>query len=224
MNIFLNKLPFYSKIKIIFAPEMKDKNEIRAKIISAAESLFERYGYEKTTMEDIAGKVNLGKTAMYYYYKSKSQIFSEVLDSEFSGMRSQLEAIRSKQFPNQLSQLREYLKTRMYLMRKTAVYRHYLLESFLQRGGEISDILQDARDRFDLWEKEYFSDVCKKGHESNFLSDKVKPETFGEMLIMLLKGLEAQFSTTCDPESSRSTYEEVLDRMLTGCMAQTAKI
>ncbi len=48
-------------------------------IISAAENLFHHYGYAKTSLEDIAREVALGKATIYYYFDSKEDIFFEVL-------------------------------------------------------------------------------------------------------------------------------------------------
>lgn len=47
----------------------------REEIINAAKSLIAQYGYKKTTMDDIAKKVGKSKSALYYYYKTKEEIF-----------------------------------------------------------------------------------------------------------------------------------------------------
>jgi AcrR family transcriptional regulator len=46
---------------------MDDKKE---RIITIAEQLFARFGIQKTTMEDIAKKARMGKSTMYYYFKT----------------------------------------------------------------------------------------------------------------------------------------------------------
>lgn len=57
---------------------MSKKEEVKEKIGQAAMECFERYGLEKTTLEDIAKAVGLNKTSLYYYYKNKEDIFLEV--------------------------------------------------------------------------------------------------------------------------------------------------
>lgn len=47
-------------------------------ILDAAEALFHRYGYSKTSLEDIAKEAGLGKGTIYYYFESKEDIFFEV--------------------------------------------------------------------------------------------------------------------------------------------------
>ncbi len=54
----------------------------KKKILKAASECFARFGYEKTTLDDIGKMVGLNKTSLYYYYKSKEDIFAEVIFSE----------------------------------------------------------------------------------------------------------------------------------------------
>ncbi len=59
----------------------KTEEEIRAEIIEASSKLFMKYGYGKTTMEDIAKAVRKGKSTLYYYYKSKEDVIIDVLQT-----------------------------------------------------------------------------------------------------------------------------------------------
>lgn len=54
----------------------------KKEILKAASVCFARYGYEKTTLDDIGKLVNLNKASLYYYYKNKESIYTEVIYSE----------------------------------------------------------------------------------------------------------------------------------------------
>ncbi len=56
--------------------DMSDKKEL---ILKTAESIFEKYGYAKTSMDDIANEAFIGKGTIYYYFKSKEDIFLELV-------------------------------------------------------------------------------------------------------------------------------------------------
>ena len=58
--------------------ECLDKKDI---IVKAAEHIFCKFGYNKTSMEDIAAEAGIGKATIYYYFKSKEDIFIEILIS-----------------------------------------------------------------------------------------------------------------------------------------------
>jgi len=51
------------------------KDQIREDILRAAMSLFQKYGIDKTTMEDIAENAGKGKSTLYYYFKTKEDVF-----------------------------------------------------------------------------------------------------------------------------------------------------
>ena len=63
-------------------PILSKEEIIREEIISTSQKLFQRYGFQKTTMEDIAKMMGKGKSTLYYYYKSKEEIFEAVILKE----------------------------------------------------------------------------------------------------------------------------------------------
>ena len=69
---------------------MIDKEKIRRKIIIDAGDIFSRFGFNKTTMSDIAGKTGMGKSSLYYYFKSKEEVFEQVVIYEADILRDEL--------------------------------------------------------------------------------------------------------------------------------------
>ncbi len=64
---------------------------IREDILAAAKELFERYGLNKTTMEDIAKSAGKGKSTLYYYFKSKEEIFDEMIKNSMKETLNQVQ-------------------------------------------------------------------------------------------------------------------------------------
>lgn len=57
---------------------MTKKELTKEKIRQAAHKCVARFGFEKTTLDDIAKEVGLNKASLYYYYKNKEDIFLEI--------------------------------------------------------------------------------------------------------------------------------------------------
>lgn len=55
-----------------------EKDPIRDEILLKSKELFKRFGFKKTTMEEIAHQIGKSKSALYYYYKTKEEIFEAV--------------------------------------------------------------------------------------------------------------------------------------------------
>lgn len=59
---------------------------IQEQILQAAKQLFAVHGFAKVTMDDVAKAVGKGRSSLYYYYKSKDEIFDAVINIEISEM------------------------------------------------------------------------------------------------------------------------------------------
>lgn len=64
---------------------------VRDEILRAAMDLFQKYGLDKTTMEDIAEAAGKGKSTLYYYFKKKEDVFYAVAEREMASLLATLE-------------------------------------------------------------------------------------------------------------------------------------
>ena len=62
------------------APRPSVESERRQQIIEAALACFARNGYHLTTMDDIAKQLPFSKGLLYYYFKTKRDLFLAILD------------------------------------------------------------------------------------------------------------------------------------------------
>ncbi len=70
-------------------PTIKD-DLFQEQVIKAAQQLFHQYGLQKVTMDDVAKAVGKGRSSLYYYYKSKLEIFGAVMDAEISEILTEI--------------------------------------------------------------------------------------------------------------------------------------
>jgi AcrR family transcriptional regulator len=54
-------------------------NEKRQELLDKAVTVFSRYGYSKTTLNDIAEKSGINKASLYHYFKNKEELFVQVM-------------------------------------------------------------------------------------------------------------------------------------------------
>ncbi|WP_426669968.1 TetR/AcrR family transcriptional regulator [Mucilaginibacter sp. McL0603] len=59
---------------------------IQQQILAAAKCLFQVHGLAKVTMDDVAKAIDKGRSSLYYYYKSKDEIFDAVVMIEIREM------------------------------------------------------------------------------------------------------------------------------------------
>jgi len=90
---------------------------IREKILTAAETVFERHGYDKTILDDLGREAGMNKTSLYYYYPSKEEIFAAVIHRQSEAYIQALENRVTKK-KNGKNGLRTYLESRASILKK----------------------------------------------------------------------------------------------------------
>jgi AcrR family transcriptional regulator len=60
--------------------EFPSQVDVRGAILDAAERLLARYGYRKSTMEDLALEAGIGKGTTYLHFESKEEVFLGTVD------------------------------------------------------------------------------------------------------------------------------------------------
>lgn len=63
----------------------------RERIVEAADMLFYRHGFEKTSFADIADEVRLSRGNFYYHFKTKNEILAAVIELRAARTRAMLD-------------------------------------------------------------------------------------------------------------------------------------
>jgi AcrR family transcriptional regulator len=136
--------------------QMVDKEKYRDRIVVVASEVFSRYGYRKSTMEEIARALRKGKSSIYYYFKSKEEIFEAVIDREVQMLKDELtKAIKSTDDPGE--RLRRYVAVRMRAFEKLSNYYRAIFNpdfdhfDFIEKQRQKYDHLEIALLRYMLW-------------------------------------------------------------------------
>jgi len=83
--------------------------EQRAKVLKAAGYVFGKKGYEGATLDLVAKHANATKTIVYYYFKSKSDLFFQLIDTTMSRLEQYMDDVLNSELePEQ--QLRLMIK------------------------------------------------------------------------------------------------------------------
>lgn len=57
-----------------------EKENIREKLIAECEKSWAKFGYKKTNLDDLCAKVGISKGAFYLFYRSKEELFCDIVD------------------------------------------------------------------------------------------------------------------------------------------------
>jgi TetR/AcrR family transcriptional regulator, upper aerobic nicotinate degradation pathway regulator len=66
--------------------ELPQADEVRSRILSAAEQVFAERGYAGATTREIAERAGMGKRMLFYYYPNKETVYRAVLERIIAGL------------------------------------------------------------------------------------------------------------------------------------------
>jgi AcrR family transcriptional regulator len=163
---------------------MVNKEEYRREIILTAIKIFSKYGFKKTTMDEISKALKKGKSSIYYYYGSKEEIFEAVVLYEANQLRRKLtSAIKAVDSPTE--KLTSYIFVRMRAFEKLSNYYNAVFDKNLDHF----EFIEKIRMRYDREELAIFRLLVYLGKQRGTF--KVEDSEYTAMAIQtMLKGFE----------------------------------
>jgi AcrR family transcriptional regulator len=156
----------------------------RTAILDASRDLFARFGYKKTTMEDIAMVLRKGKSSLYYYFKNKEEIFQAVIELEAEVLIDRLQEVVKSDVTADIK-LRNYVTVRMQTVGGLENYQKVIKEDLY--GGY--EFLGSVKTKSDAIEEELLKDILDEGIASGIFH--VKNSSVGAVgIATALRGLE----------------------------------
>lgn len=157
------------------------------RIINIAGSIFGRFGFQKTTVDEIARAAHKAKGSMYYYFRSKEELFQEVVEAESKVFSREL-AKAINQGNTAKEKLANYTRTRMHLVREMANYYEAMKNDYLVH----LDFIETIRKKYDYEEKVRIKMILIEGIANNEFEIGNEDLT-AQVLLTILKGFEMPF-------------------------------
>jgi AcrR family transcriptional regulator len=177
------------------------RDTTRHTILTVARIVFARRGADNTTMDDLAKASGLGRRTIYTYFKSRDELYVEVINREIDIILKQLNRVANMKLSPEKKIVRfmvNHMKTIEILIRKDQLLRIDFL-----RGSEK---IKNFRKGIDLHEKQCLVSVLQEGTQSGiFLVDDY--ENTAALTLTTLKGLEQQFILDNFGKSCREMLE-----------------
>jgi len=119
----------------------------RERILTAAFTLFGRYGFRRTSMEDIASEAGLSRAALYLQFRNKEEIFRELAADLHEEALSQAEAALGTQdsLPERLRSAIEAKTLRMIEIGHHSPHGSELMD---EKNRLCGDLATDSEERF----------------------------------------------------------------------------
>jgi|LSQX01.3.fsa_nt_gb AcrR family transcriptional regulator len=186
--------------------------ESKEKIIEVAKDLFARYSFKKTTMDDIAKALEKAKSSIYYYFKSKEEIFLAVGSFEIEKWKNELiEVIKKESSANK--KLVAYIKLRMSVIQSLSNFYHFLAEEYIENHT----LAEKARAKLDREEFETIKGILETGvKQGEFRVGSIELTAYN--LLNILKGLEYFWLQEKNQAKLNEALSNILDTLFNGLL------
>ena len=184
---------------------LKDTKEdiFQQKVVLAARKLFQKHGQQKVTMEDVAHAVGKAKSSLYYYYKSKEDIWRAVMDIEMNELHTGI--IQAVEKTGSVEKkIRAFCITKLTILgKKRALYNITLMPA----GEGDEKVTYSIRRKYLKRESEILSGILDYGIDKGELR-KLSKKDREVLIFVLLSGLHG-LGKEMDIEKDRKLEQSI---------------
>jgi AcrR family transcriptional regulator len=159
------------------------ESEKRAQILTLAKKKFERFGFNKTTVDEISKDANISKRTLYQEFENKEKILEELFMFEALSVR--------KAILNQIDKIvepAEKLKTFIRLALKYLDQNPFIVSVLHDESGFFAPFLKDKPHIIETGIEEIFVNILKEGVEKCVFR-KMDEIIVGHCIFLLFKNL-----------------------------------
>jgi len=189
---------------------MEKAEEKKSLILQTAGNIFTRFGLLKTTVDEIAKAAHIGKSSIYYYFKSKEDIYQEVVQKESTILEGKITAaIKEAKLPQ--DKLKAFVHTRMKCMKELANIYSALKEDYLKHY----QFIQKLREDYDREEVKIVKNILQEGITKKIfmIADL---ELTSLTVVTALKGLEYDWAVKTEEEVVEKNIDNLLNILFYG--------
>ena len=181
-------------------------------ILSVANKLFSRFGFHKTSMDEIAKIARKAKGSLYYHFASKEDLYREVVSIEMINLKNQLSVIVNNPDLTSSEKVKKYFVERMDILNTAANYHETLKADFFEHFHFIDDL----RTELDVWEKESLKKIILQGAEKGEFASIGDIDVLLDVFIMVIKGLEIPFFLQNKYEKYAPHFDNLIEILTKG--------
>jgi AcrR family transcriptional regulator len=190
--------------------KLKTRKETREDLVDICRDVFTKYGYHKTTIDDVSLAVGKGKSTLYYYFTGKDEMYKAVIELELAELKKRLLTEVNKNHDPQ-SKIKAYILTRMETISNYKVLYLAVREQSKSRFAEDDNIHQI----FKKQEVQILTEILESGINEGFFTIQ-EPEFAAIGLIAAIRGIEIKLFSNIKKPGFDQTLDNLIEIVLYG--------
>jgi len=189
-----------------------EKIDVKETIIRVAQETFAKFGFRKTSMNEIAEAARKAKSSMYHYFKSKEEIFKIIIEREFETAKQEIKTEVSKMNLPQ-DKLKTYVIIRMRIFHRLTNLYSAIEDVYLENYR----FIEKMRETLDKEEEERIKEILDEGVEKGIFSI-LDADSLASVFLIALKGIELHWAKTKNFLESEKKIDDLIGYLLYGIL------
>ncbi len=194
----------------------KSQDDIKNLIVGTAKNLFSKFGFQKTTMNEIAQSIHKAKGVLYYYFNNKEDLYVEVLSRELGEVQGELRKILNNAKLSATDKLEHFIKKRIQLLKDVPSYSEIIRNDLI----EAYNFTEQITKQFDDFLKNSLMSVLNEGEENGSMTFKDMNITV-ENLFFVLKSSDISILLKTEYKRFEKTVNSLTDFIICGISSRT---
>jgi len=140
----------------------------REDILRAASVVFQKYGFVKTTLDDIARECGMKNTALYYYFENKENIMNAMFECDMKKIQDNIiNAVARQDTPK--NKIHAFILEKLISFKSQRRYFNLVLREDLSLKQR--QFAFEQKNKFDKFEEELLTEIISVGIKNNFFEN-----------------------------------------------------
>lgn len=172
---------------------MNEQQDIKAKILYEAETLFMKYGFKSITMDDVARELGVSKKTLYQYFTDKNDLVNQCVDSHLDIMKNGCIMIMEPKADPVVSmlQISDFVGKNIRQLNPSSMY-------------DLKKYFKSAWDKVDAYRKEFIATQITENIESGKKKGLYRKDVDTETIVMIYVYL---VDFLINPETHASNFD-----------------
>lgn len=209
---FAQKIGECANSAIVPQPMKTKLSRTKNKIIQVAKALFSEMSVYKATMNDIAQAANMSRRTLYMHFKSKEEIYHEVVEYQVTCITEKLQKAADSQLPPD-RKLKLYILARFNVIDNLVRDNKYIRYDFIFNRRRVEQL----RKRIDVKERQLLARILQDGKDQGIFNIN-DPSSFAKTLLTMFKSLEQPFILIGNRKRNYQSLREYVDLLFNGIL------
>ncbi len=196
---------------------MNNDNEVKSKILAHASEMFQRYGFTKITMEEIASELGISKKTLYKNFSNKEHILKEIINEAKCEITSFVEDLIHNKKIDFIEKLKMFMN---FLIKHSSKLNSPMVQELAKNYPKLWDDIQELRKKKAL---KNFTLLIDEGINLGIFREDINKEVVVLLYISAIHGIINPETLSQLPVSGGQVFENIIKIIFEGILSKDGR-